>query len=114
MNPFIAVCLLLMLPFASAMILLVPIHMALYSACYIIYAQVGTLGPLETNWYDPFFIIETYARLIDYWIANREVLPLLTHTLPLLGIPALIVPIAIVLTYHFFSFMRNLIQEAGW
>jgi hypothetical protein len=114
MNPFVALFLLLALPFASAIILLVPIHMALYSACYIIYAQAGTLGPLEANWFDPFFIMETYLRLLDYWEINREALPLLTHTLPLFGIPLLIAPIAMMLTYHFFSFMRNLIQNAGW
>lgn len=114
MNPFAALCLLLILPFVSAAILLVPIHMALYASCYIIYAQVGTIGPLETHWYDPFFVAETYIRLLAYWQANADTLPLLTHTLPLFGIPGVIIPIAGVLTYHFFSFMRNVIQSTGW
>lgn len=97
----------LILPFVTAAILLVPMHIALLAANYVIYMQTKQEAAILKHKFDPFYQIETYQRLFGFWQAHAEQLPFFTHTLPLLAFPSVILLVSLLACYRFLREMKE-------
>lgn len=91
----------LIVPFFAATLVLVPIHIGLTAACYLVYMQADQQGPILAHALDPFFILKTYQRLIEYWLAHQDTVPFLTHTAPLIVLPAVVILGSLYFGYRF-------------
>lgn len=107
MPLFKAIFLALFLPFIAAAIVLLPLHGALLAANYLIYMQTKQEAAILTHKFDPFYQLETYQRLFSFWRENIDHLPFLTHTLPLIAFPSVILLIALLCCYRFLREMKE-------
>lgn len=101
MNAVLLFIFLLTVPFIAAAMMLVPIHIALTTSCYIIYSQVEQQAPILAHLFDPFFILKSYQRLLDYWLQHQDTVPFLAFTAPLIVLPGLVTAATLYMTYQF-------------
>jgi len=110
MNPFALILFALFVPLVAALLLLLPAHISLLASCYLIYLQTGQEAVILAHALDPFYLLETYQRLLAHWQTHRAELDLLTYTAPLIALPAFLMLIALYGCFRFLAAMKERVE----
>ncbi|MFM9889080.1 MAG: hypothetical protein ACKVOE_00330 [Rickettsiales bacterium] len=89
MSPILLFPIALLTPVMLCVSLLLPPYIALFAACYAIYASAAPaqLPTLAAHWGDPAYILQVYGQLFTYWRAHMAEASIVGYTAPLLSLP---------------------------
>lgn len=110
MNPALLFPIAIFTPFVLTAILLLPIYSGLLGAAYVIYMPASGVHPLDGKMLDVFYIIDVYTKLLDYWAQHSDAVSFTQYTLPILGLPALGIIIALYGSYKLISKLINVFR----
>lgn len=87
MHPALLFLLAILTPIVLCVSALVPAYAGIFGAVYVIYMPESGAHPLDAHMLDVFYIIESYSKLLDYWLANMSAVDLVEFTLPIVALP---------------------------
>lgn len=108
MSPALLFLLAIITPFLIAAVLLLPVYAGIAGASYLIYLPASGPHPLDGRVTDIFYMIDVYQKLFAYWTDHMADADLLHYTLPIIGLPALGIVLALYLTFRLSRWLLNL------
>lgn len=115
MSPILLFPIALLTPVMLCVSLLLPPFIAVFAACYAIYAGAAPaqLPVLLAHWDDPAYIFQAFGQLFTYWRAHMAQADLLKYTAPLLSLPLLGGVLALWLTRRVVRWLVHIFHMAN-